>query len=99
MVVLEWRSYFCRDPHPRGCSFLQFQQPVKKRTITLQGNPQILSGYVVAAVPLLFQARPLVGETFRESLHHCSYELVCVFDRVERFVHETSLYLAPAREG
>jgi len=65
----------------------------------LQGNPQLLSGHVVAAVPLLFQARPLVGETFRESLHHCSYELVCVFDRVERFVHETSLYLAPAREG
>src|ERR1700730_15767814 len=45
----------------------------QKKTIALQGNPQVLSGHVVTAVPLLFQARSLVGETFRESLHNRSY--------------------------
>src|ERR1022692_2519921 len=83
--------------HPKVCSSLQFQQSVKKGTITLQGKPQILSGHVVTAVPLLFQARSLVGETFRESLHHRSYQLVCFFDGPAWFVHETSLYLPPLR--
>ena len=57
---------------PKACSSLQSQQSVKKGTIALQGNPQVFSGHVVAAVPLPFQARSLVGETFRESLHHRS---------------------------
>src|ERR1019366_75564 len=67
------------------------------RTIALQGKPQALGRPVVPAVPLLFQARSLVGETFRESLHHRSYQLVCFFNRPAWFVHETGLYLAPLR--
>src|ERR1035437_3454117 len=33
------------------------------------------------------QARSLVGKTFRESLHHRSYQLVCFFDRPAWLVH------------
>src|ERR1035438_4489123 len=81
-------------PTSESVSTLQFQQSVEKGTITLQGNPQVLSGDVVTAIPLLFQAGPFVGETFRESLHHRSYQLVCAFERPARLVDEASLYLA-----
>ena len=84
-------------PDPKACLSLQFQQSVKKRTITLQGKPQVFSGHVVTAVPLLFQTRSLVGRTLHESLHRRSYHLVCFFDRSAWFVHETSLYLVPLR--
>ena len=66
--------------HPKAYSSLQSQQSVKKGTIALQGNPPVFSGHVVVAVPLLFQARSLVSETFRESLHRRSDQLVGTFD-------------------
>jgi hypothetical protein len=56
------RTFFGKEyDASEACSSLQFQQSVKKGTIALQGKPQILSGHVVTAVPLLFQSRPLVG--------------------------------------
>src|SRR5580704_11446153 len=81
----------------RSPFFPKFQQSVEKRTITSQGHAQVLSGHFVTAVQLLFQSRPLVGETLCESLHRRSHQGVCVFDSPAWFVHKTSLYLAPLR--
>src|SRR6185369_16430112 len=83
--------------HQRKYSSLQFQQSVEEGTIALQSKAQIFSGHVIAAVPLLFQARALVGKSFSESLHHRSNELIGVFDRPARLVDETSLNPSPLR--
>ena len=80
---------------PSARTRLAFQQSVKKGTIALQGNPQALAGHVIDSVPLLFQARALGGETFRESLHHRPYQVVGVCGRPARLIHESSLQIAP----
>src|ERR1700744_6674731 len=52
------------------------QQSVEECTVTLQGQPQVLSGYILSAIPLLFQCRSLVGETCGQAVNHGSDQLI-----------------------
>ena len=46
---------------------------------------------------MLLQARTLISEAFRKSLHHRCYESICVFDCPAWLVDETRLYLDQLR--
>src|ERR1700730_14720436 len=84
---LDAGKYFWRSGREKCFSLdIPFNRTSGQRRLesVLERNFRVLSGHVVTAVPLLFQARPLAGKIVRESLHDRSYQLVCSSSTVRR---------------
>jgi hypothetical protein len=71
------------------------EKAVEERPVALEGDTEIFSGHLVAAIPLTFQALPFPGEGIGEPLHEVRDERVCFFDRVPGLIDKAGLNRLP----
>src|SRR5215467_5546592 len=76
---------------------LDRKKPVKERSILTERHAQILRGYPVRMLPVLFQSTFLIAETLCQTLHYLSDQFIRLLDRPLRLIHKTGLNIVPAR--
>ena len=75
---------------------LNRQEPVEERPVPAEGDAKIFRRNVVGLVPFRLQLLTLGGKDFRQPFDRAGHELVSLFHRFSRLIHEADLNLLPA---